>query len=1833
MSEKKKKLKKLLKYRDGHRSFVRKTIDNAKELIAGENPVELKKLKLLRTTLQSKSSELQVLDRDVVELLEDDSKIDEEVSESCDFTSAIQECIVELEALLVAEETRAKGQQLNVQAMGTSSSQLPKVQAHARLPKLELKKFHGNPIEWYPFWESFESAVHKNPNLSTVDKFNYLKSLLMGTAQSVITGLALTSANYDKAVELLKKRFGNRQIVISSHMEALTKIPKITEIGDVKRLRNLYDLVESHVRGLESVEISPEMYGCFLTPIILQKLPEEFRIAITRNLGSDTWELKDILSEFHKELQLREQCLLNTKESKDLKLPGSGRQRGESSYSTAALYSDNSKNPQGSRVWCSFCNGDHRSTKCNVVTTPESRKQILKKKGRCFLCLRSGHLSRDCQSPVKCFRCHKAHHVSICNNSEQPRDTQEPGEEQSAQTTTSAYCGEELRGSVLLQTATADVIRPDDESYSRSVRLVFDSCSQRSYITENLKNKLALRVIGKDSLLIKTFGESDARLRSCEIVQVGIKTAFGETVYVQVYVVPVICGPPTQPPAELTQCTYEHLRGLPLAEWAGVRDRTVSILIGADYYWSLVEGTVIRGAPSEPVALATKLGYVLSGPTMVRPEDKDGYSVNLTATHVLKVESSIVKEDALTSEVKKFWDYESLGIQDQNSSLYDKFIDEVEFVEGRYQVRLPFKEDHELLPDNFALCKSRLASLLKRLGSNPEVARQYNDVIQEQREQGIIEPVEQSINNGVGKVHYIPHHEVIRVDKETTKLRVVYDASAQSGRNTPSLNDCLYAGPPLSPLIYDILLRFRIHRTAIIGDIEKAFLNVSVDPRDRDYLRFLWVDDASREHPNLQVYRFARVAFGISSSPFLLNATIRHHLTSTDTPREFAEKVLKSLYVDDFVSGDDSNESVFEMYKNLKSSFNNGGFNMRKWSSNSAVLQERIEEVERQQKVSESQSEDTEYSSTTVEVQGIQEEDQTFSSSLFESARKPDTAKLKVLGVGWDNQKDLLFFDLASPLGNISDVPVTKRVILGTTSKLYDPLGFLSPVIVLLKIIFQSICKSKVDWDGPVDSFLHERWLKLVQDMKNVGVLELKRHYFCNSSLAELRSVQLHGFADASEKAYGAVVYLRVELKSGAVFTQIVSSKTRVAPVNGDTIPRLELLSALILARLMSSVLTAFDRTLKIDSIFCWLDSQIALWWIWGMKKEFKQFVQNRVVEIRRLVKPAQWNYCPSELNPADICSRGSMASKLITNHVWWNGPEFLLKSNEFWPSIQGNSMEVANDDSDPRLELKKEKSSSLKKQQNSTVLNIVSEKTSRRKLNLECLISLERFGSLRRLIRVTSYVLRFVSNLKLSKARKELILGEVNQSELDQARELWYREVQRTVLEDKKFGQVKVSLQLYADEKGILRCGGRLENAPIPYAGRFPIFLPRCSRFTHLVIEDCHKKVMHNGVRDTLTELRSRFWVPKGRLAVRTVIKICSVCKKIEGRSYAVPPPSPLPDFRLSDEFAFTRVGVDFAGPLYVKDVFSKKGEAKKAYIALFTCATTRAVHLELVPNLSGESFIRALMRFKGRRGTPTLIVSDNGKTFKDEKVQTFCQRDGTEWKFNVEAAPWWGGFFERLVKSVKLCLKKCLRNARLDYDEMSTSLVEVEAVLNSRPLTYVYDEMEEPLTPSHLIVGRRILSVPAKSSFNEDVNEGTITRRVKFLQRTLDHFWNRWRAEYLTELREHHRYSKRANSLRKVRVGDIVCLHDHKIPRQRWRLGKVERLLPGRDGHVRSAVVRVKAGNSPTAEFRRPLQRLYPLEVEQHTKPDIPVAQGVNIPIKIVKDEDIPHVVENIR
>ena len=351
-----------------------------------------------------------------------------------------------------------------------------------------------------------------------------------------------------------------------------------------------------------------------------------------------------------------------------------------------------------------------------------------------------------------------------------------------------------------------------------------------------------------------------------------------------------------------------------------------------------------------------------------------------------------------------------------------------------------------------------------------------------------------------------------------------------------------------------------------------------------------------------------------------------------------------------------------------------------------------------------------------------------------------------------------------------------------------------------------------------------------------------------------------------------------------------------------------------------------------------------------------------------------------------------------------------------------------------------------------------------------------------------------------------------------------------------------------------VLRYVGRLGNSDLEVEAEGPIILPKDHIYTIKTIEECHERVLHGRVRETLAELRSKFWVPKGRQCVKKVLNKCVVCKKLEGKAYDAPCSAALPEFRVTEAPPFLMLGVDFAGPFYVK---SPTASMTKVYIALSSCCLTRALHLELVKDLSAEAFTRALRRFAARRGTPVPIVSDNAKAFKTtskalKKLYTHPEvvrelsSKMIEWKFNLERALWWGGFFERMVGCVKRCLRKVLGNARLTFDELFTVLVEVEGTLNSRPITYEYDETsEEVLTPSHLLFGRRVKTMLDMVVEDNEKRENKYTRRFRYLSVRLAHFWNRWRREYLTGFCEFHR-SKVSEGAESVRVGDLVTVYE---------------------------------------------------------------------------------------
>ena len=716
--------------------------------------------------------------------------------------------------------------------------------------------------------------------------------------------------------------------------------------------------------------------------------------------------------------------------------------------------------------------------------------------------------------------------------------------------------------------------------------------------------------------------------------------------------------------------------------------------------------------------------------------------------------------------------------------------------------------------------------------------------------------------------------------------------------------------------------------------------------------------------------------------------------------------------------------------------------------------------------------------------------------------------------------------------------------------------------------------------------------------------LELERCYSPQIDQKEIRSIELHGFGDASEKAYGGVVYIRIS--AGALVScRLVASKSKVAPIGEETIPRLELLSGLVLARLISHVQRELEGKYRIDRVVCWLDSEIALWWITGTGKEYKQFIQNRVVEIRKLIDPKSWRHVPTDQNPADVRSRGSLASELKEMNSWWCGPDFLYADESDWPK---NAKFQPNNflDQSPEFEEVQSVSTTLVQDEKSAIGEAI-----------DC----QNYSDYEKLIRVTCYVVRFVRNLRKGKEFRPSSL-ELDEDELSEAEAMWIKDAQKYLRAEPNFKQRERSLRLFEDQDGVLRSQGRLNYTQLPYCTRHPAVLPRGHHITTLIVRRCHSRVMHNGVNETLVELRSKYWIVKGRQEVRKVISRCTTCKRIEGKCYRAPLPPPLPQFRVSEEFAYTQLGVDFAGPVYVKNVYTQAKKTYKAYIALFTCASTRGIHLELTPDLSAQAFVRSLQRFIGRRGVPSFIVSDNGKTFKNSTVKKFIQQYDITWKFNVARAPWWGGFFERLVRCVKRCLKKTLGNARVSFEEFETVLTQVEGILNSRPLTYVHEEMSEPLTPSTLCVGRRLLSnpLPQERKVNKDLVDD-VRRRERFLTRILNHFWERWRKEYLTELREQHnvRNGSTGNS---ISQGDVVVIHEDKIPRQLWKVGRVENLLRGRDGKVRAAIVRTSS-EGRAQQLQRPIQRLYPIEISAQEPKIVP-------PIKFVRD-DVPDTVQN--
>ena len=632
-------------------------------------------------------------------------------------------------------------------------------------------------------------------------------------------------------------------------------------------------------------------------------------------------------------------------------------------------------------------------------------------------------------------------------------------------------------------------------------------------------------------------------------------------------------------------------------------------------------------------AIETYLGWTLMGKVPTKAPAING-RVNLAMSTI-----SMYTQNA---DIKDLWSLDVLGIKDpiehKTQKQHDIEVEEafresvIKNIEGRYEVKLPWLECHPELKDNKTMAIQRLEPMVKKL----QVAgkyEEYDGIFQEWLREGIIERVPPEEETRWG--NYLPHRPIFK-EHSTTSTRPIYDASA----GFPSLNRCLEKGPNLIEQVVDILLRFREGNIGVIADIKKAFLQISVGPADRDYLRFLWYDAEGK----LITYRHRRVVFGVCSSPFILGATINLHLNNYLKSIEADDSVEKSnyvnvlklkhsFYVDNCVTSVNNLKDLYSFMHDAKTVMELGLFDLRGW----------------------------EYTND--------DNSQNLSG---------------VLGLLWDKQQDTLSLNV-SGLEKLEFEKVTKRTILSVAHRIFDPLGFVCPVSLGPKILLQEAWAAKLTWDEEVSENTKKRFASWIQELKNLDQVKVPR---CMIGMIDTDAdVSIHTFVDASKLAYAAVIFIRVQ-RGPVVQVYFVQAKTRVAPaVNSNTnkstsIPRLELLAATIGARLTSQVLKALD--FKGAKAYYWTDSSTVVAWI-NRQDNWSVFVSNRVKEIRDISEAKQWRHIPGNLNPADLPSRGCTVNQLLASR-WWEGPDWLKESKNDWPTANEDSV----DEAEVNSELKK---------------------------------------------------------------------------------------------------------------------------------------------------------------------------------------------------------------------------------------------------------------------------------------------------------------------------------------------------------------------------------------------------------------------------------------------------------------------------------------------------------------------------------------------------------------
>lgn len=1598
---------------------------------------------------------------------------------------------------------------------------------NVKLPRIELPTFSGSYEHWLAFYDTFDSLINKNTELPDIQKFYYLRSSLKGEASEVIESLEVSNENYRVAWDLLKDRFQNRKLITHNHIKALFNIEPITKESHIF-LRKLLDSVLKNMRALKVLGQPTEHWDALLIYLVCTKLDNNTKCA---------WEFENksefpTFSELADFLSKRCQLLETTSTDKRIatkpfhKFPDKPQ-----AHHTKSFMSNNIECPI-----CKQAHGIFHCTKFNNLSPSDKYSEIRRLK-ICSNCLKSGHFSQQCTGG-NCKKCNKKHNTLLhIDNYSQNQKKHSNAQISSDSTSNNSnenvnLSSENSVNSVTthssshanLQTilSTAIIHIIDNTGKIHEARALLDCGSQSNFITEQLCEKLNLQ---KQRFHFSVGGINQTITNINHYATAIIKSRFNSYREKLSF---LVLGKITEnlPLSTFNVKNLKIPQNITLADADYNKPGAIDILLGAPIFWDLLCVGQIKLGRHLPTLHKTKLGWVMAGTIPEQPNNKIicNFSSNLNNMEVQQ-------------QLEKFWQIEECE-QHNKYSKEEQSCEEhyatthIRENDGRFQVTLPMQSDISDLGESRETALKRLLYMEKKFQKQPDLKEKYTQFMQEYLQLGHMECIEDQ--GFITFAHYLPHHAVFKESSSTTKLRVVFDGSAKTSTGN-SLNDVLSVGPVVQEDLFSILTRFRKHQYVITADIEKMYRQINIDPKQRDVQRILWRFNSDDD---IKEYRLNTVTYGLSSSAFLATRCLKQlGMENQDANPMASESILRDFYVDDLITGSNTIHGAETLKRDITSICKQGQFHLRKWRTNY----------------------------NTNKISSLQIQDTNTDS--------------KTLGLAWDCNEDIFTYN---PLQIESARHVTKRTILSTVSQIFDPLGLIGPVTVKAKLFIQHLWKLNLNWDEGVPTALHTEWLQFLEQLKSINRISIPRKVICSEAV----ELELHGFSDSSELAYGAALYIRSTNSHGKHFVKLLCAKSRVAPLKSQSLPRLELCGCVLLAKLYKVAKQAIN--IQINKTYFWCDSTIALTWIKGEPSQWKTFISNRVSAIQELTNKEDWRHISTQYNPADIISRGLSAKQLSESNLWFSGPDWLSENSQHWPESQEIDVSSAPERKTVKL----------------TFVGTNSD------FNI-----FTRFSSLFRLQRVVAYILRFKNNaLKLSSNKDSLTVQELQASLNLLVRLAQQQDFPDEIKSLKSSNVIKKKSRLlclnpYLDENMLLRVGGRLKNSQVDYTQRHPIILSGNHPLTYLIIKQEHLRILHAGAQTLLASIRTRFWPLSGKNAVKKVLRQCITCFRVKP-TFIKRLMGDLPAARVIPSRPFQNCGVDYAGPFNMKAGNLKSRKILKSYLCIFVCFVTKAVHLELVSDLTTNSFLNCFKRFISRRGKCSNIYSDNGTNFvgannelkdmlnflKDNKNQTkfseYLSQHSITWHFIPARSPHMGGLWEACVKSAKYHLRRVVGNNSLTFEELNTIITQIEACMNSRPICPLSEDPNDlsPLTPGHFLIGDALTSLPQPDY--QEINSGRLNR-YQLLTQMLQHFWSRWSKEYLGELQKRSKW--KSSDQQEISPNILVIIKEDNLPPLHWRLGRVTEIHPGKDGIVRVASVKTRSG-----VFKRAISKLCVLPIE---------------------------------